>query len=71
MTPEPSKKVKIAVVQFNEELLVKIEVFEGDDKVGEGALPGGDLENARAMAEGLVAWVEAGGDIMEILPGSD
>jgi len=62
------KKAVISVVRSADDVLVKVEVFEGDERVGKALLPGGDEENARGMAEGLLSWAEAGGDITTILP---
>ena len=62
---------KIAVVECCGELYVKVQIFDGEHLVGETRLPGGDLENATAMAEGLVAIVQAGGDLTAMLPDGD
>lgn len=62
---------KIAVVECGGELYVRVQVFDGDHLVGEARLEGGDLENATGMAQGLVAWIECGGDITAMLPMED
>ena len=62
---------KIAVVECGGELYVRVQIFDGDHLVGEARLEGGDLENATAMAEGLVAIVESGGDLRPMLPDGD
>lgn len=64
-------EAKIEVVRSGGELLVRVRVYDGENLVGETVLPGGNLENATAMATGLVSWVESGGDIRAILPDTD
>ena len=62
---------KIAEVECDGELYVRVQVYDGEQLIGEARLPGGDLENATCMAEGLVAIVQAGGDLTAMLPDED
>jgi len=48
--------------------VVQVKVKVGGKEVGTAQLPGGTRENAKAMAEGLVALVESGVDLTAILP---
>lgn len=48
--------------------IVRITVYDGERQLQSADLPGGDFENARGIAEGLVRLVNAGTDITRIVP---
>ena len=63
-------KTVIEVVLFEEpeEHIVRVTISRNGLEVGKACLPGGDYENAKAMAEGLRDYVQAGGDLRGMLP---
>ena len=48
--------------------IVQVTVKIGGREIGKAQLPGGDMANARAMAEGLKALADSGFDLSAMLP---
>ena len=69
------KQFKITVRKAGEagtdsEYIVQVELTQDGKPVGSFCLPGGDLENAKGIAAGLISLANTGFDLAEFLPES-